>query len=697
MSPPPAMDLPADISPTAISDFSTPAESAGGAVEVSVDGEGNPLITLGGNTADAFGSVWYSGTTARGGVNVCTAGVCDFNLGMRTFFVMDYQGAGDGFTFAIINGDTDVGNTTSSTGGGSGELLGYAGDGTDGNGLQPPKMAIEFDTHINPGAYDPSTGSNRNDQGSSDLDHLQFVYWGDTKDDKFDDNVHGFDGMREKWAYSTGANIRSSPAVDPVDGRIYVGSDDGFFYSLNSDGSYNWSFDSGSSIKSSPLISWTYIFVGSDNTSLYLFNRNQTFPTQFAVGLGGAVKSSPAFSADNHLYVGSDSNALWDIDFNLGWISNLKITGGDVRSSPAISPGDGTIYFGSNDNKIYAIKPDGSTPAGSWPKLTGAEVVTRPAIDTTGGPYDGTVYVGSRDGYVYALDETGAQVWRYDTQGPIESSPAIGSDGTIYIGTDAGSNEGYLYALDPNPGAAERVKWRFQSGINNVRSAPTVDDADRDGTIWFGSDDNNLYAVNPSNGEEIGRVDLVADVRPKPAIGSDGMVYVGSDSNKVYAITPHCSLENIEDITTTGNAITSTTLGTEISVPGEPNWLNEGRYWAVRMEVVRGTTANSRGKYEYTLKAWIRQCSTSTCVTDWNGQNVVGTYFADTRIGYSAKTPHLEQTVELCSADHDKFETALIGFTEATGSQTQNVIIQKLAIGLIRPGDDEITNDPNWQ
>ncbi len=716
---PPAKELSADVEPSSTSDYSTPAESTGGAVEVSVDAEGNPLITLGGNvTGGSFGSVWYGGTSSQGGVNVCNAGVCEFNDGMRAFFIMDYQGTGDGFTFAIINGDK---NTTDSTGGKlvggvavDGELLGYAGDGIDGKGLQPPKMALEFDTYLNPDAYDPSTGSGRNDQGSSDLDHLQFVFWGDTADDKFDDNVHGFDGMREKWSYSTSGNIRSSPALDSLDSRIYFGSDDHYIYSLDSDGSLNWRYNTGDNVQSSPLISGSYIHIGSNNYRFYLLNRNQTSISGWFFNFGGDVRSSPAAGAGNHVYVGSNNNSLWDVS-NSTLASTLKVTGDDVLSSPAIDPNDGAIYFGSNDNKIYAINPDGSTKSGSWPVTTGGDVVTRPAIDTTGGSYDGTIYVGSKDGYIYALNPDGSQAWTYDTTGPIESSPVIhkaissesdSNDGTVYIGTDALSNEGYLLALDPNPSPASRVKWSFQTGINNVRSPPTFDDgdwdddgvADGDKTIWFGADNSYLYALSPS-GVELGNINLGGRVRPKPTLGPDGMVYAGSDADKVYAITPHCSIENIEDILTEGNAITPSnlaTLGDPIDVSGN-NWLDEGRYWAVRMEMVRGTTANTRGKYEYTLKAWIRQCSDSTCATDWTtGKNIVGTYFTDTRIKYSAKSPHLEQTVELCSADHDKFETALIGFTEATGSATQNVIIQKLAIGLIRPGDYEITSDPNW-
>jgi outer membrane protein assembly factor BamB len=55
---------------------------------------------------------------------------------------------------------------------------------------------------------------------------------------------------------------------------------------------------------------------------------------------------------------------------------------------------------------------------------------------------DGTIYVGSSgsssngdNGILYAVNpKDGSQKWIYGTGKPIKSSPAIGKDGTIYIG-----------------------------------------------------------------------------------------------------------------------------------------------------------------------------------------------------------------------------------------------------------------------
>jgi outer membrane protein assembly factor BamB len=53
--------------------------------------------------------------------------------------------------------------------------------------------------------------------------------------------------------------------------------------------------------------------------------------------------------------------------------------------------------------------------------------------------------VGSFDGKLYALDPDGTQKWEFVTGAVVYSSPAIGADGTIYVG----SNDSNLYAIGP--------------------------------------------------------------------------------------------------------------------------------------------------------------------------------------------------------------------------------------------------------
>jgi outer membrane protein assembly factor BamB len=136
---------------------------------------------------------------------------------------------------------------------------------------------------------------------------------------------------------------------------------------------------------------------------------------------------------------------------------------------------------------------------------------------------DGTIYVGSDDHNLYAINPDGTEKWRFLTANGIRSSPAIDSDGTIYTG----SADNCLYAI--NPGGTE--KWKFMTG-DWVFSSPAIS---FDGTIYVGSDDQNLYAINP-DGSEKWRFPTGDIVDSSPAIGLDGTIYVGSYFFNLYAI-----------------------------------------------------------------------------------------------------------------------------------------------------------------
>ncbi|MDD5009423.1 MAG: hypothetical protein PHU49_11415 [Syntrophorhabdaceae bacterium] len=140
------------------------------------------------------GAVWYGGDSAAGN---CVNGVCDFGSGFRAYFVFQFApgSQGDGFTFAITNG---ANNTASSIGGDSqmGELMAYGGDSRSysqygsadhiksfvdglGNGLRPPKFAVEFDIWPNTSCPADSCGSNNRCDPSNQYEHIAYVFWGD--------------------------------------------------------------------------------------------------------------------------------------------------------------------------------------------------------------------------------------------------------------------------------------------------------------------------------------------------------------------------------------------------------------------------------------------------------------------------------------------------------------------------------------
>ena len=160
------------------------------------------------------------------------------------------------------------------------------------------------------------------------------------------------------------------------------------------------------------------------------------------------------------------------------------------------------------------------TPVNKWEFATEGDVSSSPALGS-----DGTVYVGSTDGKLYALNPNGSKKWEYATENWVYSSPAVGSAGTIYVG----SCDNMLYALNPDGS----MKWKFATE-NWVASSPAIGS---DGTVYVGSMDNMLYAINP-DGSMKWKFATGSIVGSSPAIGSDGTVYVGSDGYKLYAINP---------------------------------------------------------------------------------------------------------------------------------------------------------------
>jgi len=77
--------------------------------------------------------------------------------------------------------------------------------------------------------------------------------------------------------------------------------------------------------------------------------------------------------------------------------------------------------------------------------------------------------------------ESVAEQWRFETDWPVWSSPAI-VDGTVYVGSD------YMYALDATTGEEQ---WRLETR-DVVLSSPAV----VDGTVYIGSRDDNVYALD---------------------------------------------------------------------------------------------------------------------------------------------------------------------------------------------------------
>src|SRR5438045_576203 len=97
---------------------------------------------------------------------------------------------------------------------------------------------------------------------------------------------------RQAWAYTTGDQVLSSPAVGN-DCTIYFGSYDRNLYALDFDGKKRWNFLCGGAIYSSPAVGRDgTVYVGCFDGKLYAVGPNGA--KKWDVPLGSEVRSSPA-------------------------------------------------------------------------------------------------------------------------------------------------------------------------------------------------------------------------------------------------------------------------------------------------------------------------------------------------------------------------------------------------------------------
>ena len=115
--------------------------------------------------------------------------------------------------------------------------------------------------------------------------------------------------------------------------------------------------------------------------------------------------------------------------------ATIRVTSGAVSGTATVTVSpyvlDWSVETGGSFDDSFGVAALTEEGAVVWGFQTGGDVYSSPALGT-----DGTVYVGSDDGGVYALSASGSLQWRFETGAPVQASPAIGGDGTVYVGSD---------------------------------------------------------------------------------------------------------------------------------------------------------------------------------------------------------------------------------------------------------------------
>jgi outer membrane protein assembly factor BamB len=258
----------------------------------------------------------------------------------------------------------------------------------------------------------------------------------------------------------------------------------------------------------------TPVTIATNETTLFhitmgsTVDRIEVAPANASVGVGNTVGlTATAKSAAGEVVLVAANKLTW-ASSSTG-IATVSPPTGTTTSVTGVAAGSATVTVTDAESTKAATATVTVRPVGlaqsPWPKFRGNARNT------------GRVGSGSA--------AAGTLRWSYTTGGSVQSSPAIGADGTVYVGSD----DGKLYALD---GATGVLKWSYTTG-DGVSSSPAVGP---DGTVYVGSGDGKVYALDGASGARKCSYSTSALVHSSPAIGADGTVYVGSHDWDVYAL-----------------------------------------------------------------------------------------------------------------------------------------------------------------
>jgi outer membrane protein assembly factor BamB len=115
----------------------------------------------------------------------------------------------------------------------------------------------------------------------------------------------------------------------------------------------------------------------------------------------------------------------------------------------------------------------------------------------------------------------GTLEWSFRTDASISSDPAV-TDGTIYFG----SLDNQLYAVDTEG----NERWKFQTGHRIVSDPVTAN-----GMVFVGSSDRFVYAIDAATGGLVWRYETGDSVQAGPTY-EDGVIHIGSRDNTLYSL-----------------------------------------------------------------------------------------------------------------------------------------------------------------
>ena len=180
-------------------------------------------------------------------------------------------------------------------------------------------------------------------------------------------------------------------------------------------------------------------------------------------------------------------------------------------------------------------KPSGEEP---WVFKTAKGIFSTPVVGA-----DETIFVGSADRVFYALNSDGTEKWRVQTGEIIDSSALLDDQGRVYFG----SGDGKLYARDAQTGGEVWTFLADDPAEHNafIRWFEGNVAIGLDGTLYVPNDNFYLYAIDRNSGQPVWKFEMPDQTWSAPAVDPEtGNLYIGNNNllpllgDNVFAITP---------------------------------------------------------------------------------------------------------------------------------------------------------------
>lgn len=332
--------------------------------------------------------------------------------------------------------------------------------------------------------------------------------------------------IQEAWHspiinFSIHSASKSSPSID--ESGIYVGSDTGWIYAYNHDGTLRWKFLTTSSpqgVHGSAALDEEFLYIGSYNGRLYCLEK-ATGKVRWITKLAHAIGDVPLLYKDA-LFVAAEYSSpregkLYKIDRKTGrtiWASEDFHE--QVHSSPTLDPSNNLVFVGNNNHEMRAFSME--TGQSIW------RFSAPGPIKGTAAFHQGRLYFTTWEAKAFCLNAgTGELIWEADLDSFSQSSPTLIPEYDIAVFASH-REKSHLYGLQMSTG---KILWKqsLRGNLEAMGSGIALRRYDNQKwLVWIQCFSKTLCAVEPKDGKILKQIELTGELTNVPAFDKKGFV-----------------------------------------------------------------------------------------------------------------------------------------------------------------------------